>query len=790
MMYIASLFCIAIISGYYLNILAMAPLIIAAMAFFISKKELLREKIIVLMMVSYLMGILCFTIHDIRDSKSLFSVEKMSNVEYKHSISIVCKTLRSETKHTTSVDGSDKEYIQITGRVLSVEGRKPAKYEKMLIKCYTENIKSPIPGEVFTAFGVLEKPDGRRNPGCFDYALYLKSIGIKRLMTAENIIINESNSGTFDIINKTNGKLYLLKESFLNKLESSAGSETAGLMRAIMFGEKNELEYDLYEDFQKNGTAHVLAVSGLHVGIIYGFIAALWRWKKGKIYFGLIMAFFLAYMTMASFAPSVVRAVLMVWLHTFAKMTNKRYDMCSAAFFVALLMMIHNPMTVFNTGFQMSFMAVLTLSLMLPLIKKFYQGAFLGSIAVQVGLLPYMIYTFNYISLAAVFVNVLVIFLTGIIVPAGLCSIAIMGISDGLFQLISAVTFGLCRIMTELNALTGIEGITVFMVKSPAIGFVAVYYLVLLVFVSEDGRLLFIRKKKKIISVMAISIISLSLLFNAVAGNDFKKSDVVFVDVGQGDCIHLRTDEGKNYFVDGGGSISYNLGKKTLKPYLLKNGVKTIDGAFVTHLHTDHYKGIAELCREGMVEKLFLYQGYKVREEEVLAETGLSEENIIYLSKGQIVNLEKGTFVEVLWPERRAETEYQTMNDETDENDMSLIFKIEHKNREIIATGDVNSECLDALANAYGGSLDSDILKVAHHGSKYSESESFLQRVSPEYAVFQVGKNNFGHPNKGVVEKIRRKGIMIYRNDEDGAVAFDFERNGSIKVRTVKGEQD
>ena len=163
---------------------------------------------------------------------------------------------------------------------------------------------------------------------------------------------------------------------------------------------------------------------------------------------------------------------------------------------------------------------------------------------------------------------------------------------------------------------------------------------------------------------------------------------------------------------------------------------------------------------------------------------------ITYLSKGQVVKLDKETSVEVLWPDRRTELEYQNMNDETDENDMSLIFKINKDGHRILATGDVDSACLDNLANEYGDYLDSEILKVAHHGSKYSESENFVQKVSPEYAVFQVGKNNFGHPNKGIVEKFRRVGIIIYRNDNDGAVAFDFGRNNKTKVRTVKGEKD
>ena len=463
--------------------------------------------------------------------------------------------------------------------------------------------------------------------------------------------------------------------------------------------------------------------------------------------------------------------------------------MASAAFFTAILMLVANPMHLFNTGFQMSFLAVLTLSLILPIIKQIYSGIFMASIAVQAGLLPYTIYVFNYFSLAAVLVNVPIIYLTGLIVPIGMCSMGTMLVCKPLAEITIRVLSGLCTIMTEMNSVTVMDGITVFEATSPPLWMVAIYYLVLLVFVSEDGRLLFMRRRYVLIKKLVCAVLIVSLSFGCVAGNHFKKSDIVFVDVGQGDCMHIRAGKRGDYLVDGGGSINYDVGKDALKPYLLKNGVKSVDGAFVTHLHTDHYKGIAELCREDMVEKLYVYEGYMVREDEIVKDTGLRPEQINYLYAGQKVTVGKDVFVEVLWPERRSLKVYeQLLTGEEDENQLSLILKITAKGRTMLATGDVDTECLNILAKKYGKALDVDILKAAHHGSKYSDSVHFAEAAEPEYVVFQVGKNNFGHPNEGVIENFRQRGIMIYRNDLDGAIAFEHGRNGRLKVRTVRGE--
>ena len=264
----------------------------------------------------------------------------------------------------------------------------------------------------------------------------------------------------------------------------------------------------------------------------------------------------------------------------------------------------------------------------------------------------------------------------------------------------------------------------------------------------------------------------------------------MFVDVGQGDCIHFRTDDGKNYLIDGGGSLNSNIGKKVLKPYLLKNGVRKLDGIFVSHLHMDHYKGAAELCREGMAEKLFIYEGDKISENEIVRDTGMKPEDIVYLGQGDQVRLSEETIVDVLWPQKKSVREYVKMaGEDADENETSLIIKVSIGEADFIATGDVDEACQNRIEEKWKDGLECDVLKVAHHGSRYSYSDDFVESCAPRYAVFQVGKNNFGHPDEGVIEKYRGKGIMIYRNDRDGAVGFDFKGNGKTEVMTVKKDR-
>lgn len=707
------------------------------------------------------------------------------------------------TDRDDKISQSGEKYVQMTVKLCSLDNE-IVSGGKVLVSCYDEC--DSVPGDIVTLRGAFEKPQGRRNPGCFDYSLYLKSLGITAVMTADRV---EDAAGSGTLWQRTQGRLFVFKKGFSERLAKDADAETAALMQAVMFGDKGLLDRDVLDVFQKNGTAHILAVSGLHIGIIYGFILKLWRRRKGKLFFAFVGTFFGCYTVLAGFSPSVVRAVFMVLLHVFAQLNNKRYDLDNAAFLVALAVLIRNPYMMFNTGFQMSFLAVLTMILVLPYIRKFYTGVLLASLVVQIGLGPFIIYSFNYLSLGAVFINVPVVFLAGLIVPVGLVSLALQ--PTVFFEPLARMLDVLCGVLEWINRTCEIDGITVFQIASPPLWLMAFYYIGLLAFASEEGRLAIMRATSKVrhVSRVFFVVLVLSMGFSAFAGDGFGGCNLTFVDVGQGDCVCVHTDGGlfgrdRCYIFDGGGNVNYNIGKQTLRPYLLKSGMSHVDGAFVTHLHTDHYKGVCELAREGMVDRIYVYEGNRAKAGQISDETGLPESAVIFLHAGQQVDL--GTdggqevSVDVLWPEAATDAEYLRMlADEENENATSLIFRLNFGGSDdanggtgVLITGDMSEEGEAELMGAYGGGtgraglpLHADILKVGHHGSRTSTSEAFLKAVNPDIAVIQVGKNNYGHPTPEVLERLADTGAEVYRNDQSGAVGFCIKNGEVEKVKKM-----
>lgn len=440
----------------------------------------------------------------------------------------------------------------------------------------------------------------------------------------------------------------------------------------------------------------------------------------------------------------------------------------------------------------MSFLAILTLGLVCPYIHRVYDGVLVGSIAVQIGLGPYILWQFNTLSLIAVFINVPVIMLSGVLVPAGMLGM-LLPAGTGLFD---CGLDCLCRMMLRMNELAHIDHLTYMTVASPPVWVIAAFYISLLVFASEEGRLLIMRRQKQMAIGLATLVLLVSMIFGHAADDGFRHMDMVFVDVGQGDCMHLRSGS-RNYLIDGGGSTDYSVGEKTLRPYLLKNGVSRIEGAFVTHLHTDHYQGICDLAKAGMIRHLYVYEANRVQLPRICEETGLAESAVVFLRQGQTVNLPGGNRIDVLWPSQKTDKEYQVMiADEENENASSLILRVTIDGTSMLATGDLDEDGEQELLRQYGStassdssasvSLQTDILKIGHHGSKTSSSEEFLDAVRPAFAVIQVGKNNiYGHPTPEVLRRLKERRIPVYRNDLQGAVGFEFQSGRVKQVRTI-----
>ena len=682
----------------------------------------------------------------------------------------------AEGSHHFIVEIDKIEYgdskVKIIGEVEGADGEPINGWNRIRLDCYSE--KADLgPGDIISLYGECAKAKANGNPHCFDYKRYLLSQGICYTISTNEVQVEWAGAGT-------KKKLNDLKKGFVEYIGHSMGQADVAFVQGICFGDKSSIDSESLTWFQENGTAHVLAVSGLHIGILYLIIRRL-LYKKHRVAFYIVIVFVLAfYGIITQWSVSVVRATMIIGVSLFAFILERPYDMTAGTAFVALVLLIINPFQIYSTGFQMSFLAVFSLSFfsthIVDFIKKIDKREKLREgaistlstvISIQISMIIFSAYTFNYFSLISIFANIPTVLLISYLVPIvflQFVSWALIGISP-----ILSLSDILVKITQWLNRICWNDGH--FTVVTESLWTVLIGFVLLLLFylASEMFLIDWLREKKGVIvkTVGLIFLISLCLFANP--DDKFLKSELVFVDVGQGDCIHVRTDEG-DYLIDGGGKVQSNLGKSVLKPYLLKNGCKEVSGAIATHNHTDHYLGLCQLSDYMKIDRAIMSSGYREQRAEIKDE--IAAEKFYFINNNDKIVLSDDAYITVLWPNPGV-----TMTDEEDENQVSLVLMLHYGDVKVLITGDIDEECEKMLLDKYGGDeLKCDILKVAHHGSKYSTSQEFLDAVRPEIAVISVGKNNYGHPSDEVIARLRAMNCQVYRTDEVGAIGFNIKR--------------
>ncbi|MBR4411243.1 MAG: DNA internalization-related competence protein ComEC/Rec2 [Firmicutes bacterium] len=639
-------------------------------------------------------------------------------------------------------------------RVMEADGNRIRPGENILL-VYDGKLDRPwsLYRRAISFESALEIPQGRRNPGCFDYALYLKSQGIFFQCSADKLEIAEEFANIYDRIS---ARLIEKRYGFTDRLNPAS----KGLISGVLFGDTSALSEDIYEDFRNNGTAHVLAVSGLHVGILYSIYRKIFGNSRSPAAAFCLLILLTAYGTISMWTTSVIRAGLMICLHTAAQLLDLRYDMATGLSTVALLLILVNPYVIFSTGFQMSFLAVSSICFITPVLSAKFPDGIATALAVNLGLLFYQMYQFNYISLVSILANIPVIYLTGILVPAALAVFFLFAAVSYVPEILHIVLDSLCFFTVKLNEFSTLGGYGSCDAVSPPLWLVFSAYFLLFFLLSEQNLVFCHRRRIGVIGAALVLGIAGSLFMSDLFASPVSNADIVFVDVGQGDCIHIK-DGSRDVMIDGGGSWSYNIGKDTLKPYLLKNGAGNVDMAIATHLHMDHYKGLEELS-----------EVYPVKQ----TRTGLTA--------GDVIPISERVWIETLWPLEIDPAEGQ------ESNEACSVFMIHFEDWKIMITGDLDEAGELKMVEYYErkgleNRMQAHILKVGHHGSATSTSDIFLDAVNPQFAVFQVGEhNNYGHPSDITVEKIQKRGIIIRRNDYNGAIGFSF-RNGRIQTCSV-----
>ncbi|MGP1569747.1 MAG: DNA internalization-related competence protein ComEC/Rec2 [Eubacteriales bacterium] len=664
--------------------------------------------------------------------------------------------------------------------------------EKVLVKNIDDDIEyKMLVGRYVSFSGKVSRPASARNPGTFDYARYLRAKGVFAILTRNSKI---------DFFNSKKDSKFLqicerVKLNFEVNIYNYFDKQIAGIVTAMAFGEKGGLDEDLYAQFQKNGICHILAVSGLHIGAVYAALNAMMRRSKRIAMNLLIIVFLFFYVALAGFAPSVVRAFIMIFLHIMSMIFRKRYDMFTASLFTMFIMTVGNPMLVTDLGFQLSFCAILTLGILIPSVTRITRNILVSSCAMQIGMAPISAYVFNYFSISAFLLNIPIIFIGGITVSTIIAMLVISSLSlifnayilSILFQILGIICEFFVKLILFLNEAT-FYGIKPYIqVTSPPIELIFVYYSMLFFVSSEFFRIFLQRKKIKNIAIFTIVICLIAFLCGKMQDSEFDKAQLIFCDVGQGDCLLVRSKDGKNILLDTGGSIRIDVGEKIVLPFLLKNGVKHLDLVLISHFDKDHVGGLSSLEKHIKIDKVAIYEGNCVVPKLVEEKTGVDKRKYLYLAAGDELRFSKNLKINIFFPARENPDYYKaTRPNIKDENLISLVAKVTINNVSVMMTGDLDFNTEEKLVqNNRKADLKCDILKVSHHGSRYGSSKKLLDAVMPKIAVIQVGKNNYGHPSDEAIERLKKAGALIYRNDQNGAVGIMIYKNKKIGVKTM-----
>lgn len=620
------------------------------------------------------------------------------------------------------------------------------------------------------------------NPGQFDARSYYLISGISYRLNQAEI-----KAKTIEY-NKLAQGLYRLRMFFSQKLKESLPEKEASLMQTMLLGEKSSMDKEVKALYQKNGIAHILAISGLHVSLLgIGLYKILRRcWMPAKAAAGLAAGVMILYGFMTGFSVSALRAILMFVIHMGAVICGRTYDMLTAVAVAAVLILAGQPLYFGHSGFVFSFSCVLGIGLLLPALteeireKNFLIRAVISGAAMAVITLPVYLWFYYEYPVCSILLNLIVVPLMSFLLAAGILLIGIQIIfSPAAFPFVLLIK-GIFKLYDILLRLCdGLPG-SILVVGRPERWQIILYLLALLVIVVLKKRLKFAVRW----CIAALAVILLLL-------HPEKKMELTFLDVGQGDCIYIENPNGNCYLVDGGSSSVKSAGEYRILPFLKYQGVSCLEAVFVTHPDEDHCNGIKELILSGHKEGIRIKhlvlpdidaksKNQSYQELEQIAEG--AEIPVSYMSKGQEI-IDGGLTLNCLHPDK--EQIYE------EANEYSIVLEVKYGYFRAMLTGDVEGSGEQALLQYVQEKPEGErltVLKAAHHGSASSTPDELLDGQKPMYAVISCGRNNpYGHPHKELLGRLDEHDAEVLITYETGAVTFTTDGQKAAVAKFLGG---
>lgn len=666
--------------------------------------------------------------------------------------------------------------------------------ETMKIQAVLDDNTEVNIGQYITVQGKLVELSRIRNPGGFDQFQYLRARKIQYTMFPQVVSFG-------DTVPSVQAYLHNIRNRLINVYDTVLPEVESGIIKSMILGDKSDLNDDLVMLYRISGIYHILVISGLHISILIVLInKMLDRFLAVKLSAIITLIFIIFYCMLVGSGVSVVRAVTMAGIHLVGKIIDRDRDFITTIAFAAICLLIHEPLFLWDIGFQFSFIAVFGIAIatepidrliwlllrnitfIQPLFnKEKFRKSFAVSVTVFLSISPLSIYYFYYFMPYSILANIIIILTANVLVILGF-SVGVIGlISLTAAEILSGGIYAILKVYEKVVLFfSSLPGATI-LIGKPSIIFIIGFYIVfgcLIYTLSAYNENL-----KKRIKYFAITL-STYLILIFLNNIRYTGLEVTFLDVGQGESIVIQLNN-EVYIIDGGGvrnkEIGENKGSTVLLPFLDNRGINYIDTVFVTHEDADHIVGIIELIGNKEIgqilttfaidkeDELYLMLEYKADKHNV---------PIGYIGDGDAFQSKGGIIIEVIYP-----VYGQSFRDI---NDTSLVMSMEYKGVRFLFTGDIDMEAeLDIIRR--GRNVSAHVLNVAHHGSKFSTADIFLNEVSPTIGVVSAGKNNvFGHPSLEVIEKFEESNIPLYSTVNSGAVIIRTKGDTISVIETYK----
>ena len=623
--------------------------------------------------------------------------------------------------------------------------------------------------------GRLSMPFKAGNPSQFDYGNYLRNYNTYAVFYANEVkVLDKKLTLKAKFMQGVNN----YREHVMENHSKYLPSPNLEILGGIVFGDDAvSPPKNIKQSFVNSGLLHILAASGMNVGFIYGFFFLVMTILRVPFKISVVggMAMVVVYSLMTGLGASVIRAACMLLFVLTGKLIDRDAHNVSLLSFVALLMLLYNPLWINDVGFQLSFIVTFGLLIMVPAIIRvqnkilaFIQSTVLIPVIAQLWVIPVQIFYFNNISLYSVFANIMSVPILMVLSFGGFLSSlfsAIKPLADFICRIFDCVLNPLLTLLVNISDFWGKLPNSAIQTTHPSIFQLFLYYAVLLCLTGLLYKEIREKYFKKLLIYSGVLILIWLITLISIKNHDL---EITAYDVGNADCFMIKAPDNDYIMIDTGKS-GYNGGKSQAEIIVLKYfkdiGIKCLDSVIVTHFDNDHCGGAVDLLRNLGINKLYVndLNHNSNAAKEIYKTAKRNKTELILAENNKIIYDKDGLKL----------TNYITTDNKSD-NDNSVITLLEYKNFTMLFTGDAGVNGIKKVINNLPRNIT--VLKVPHHGAVGGVDKELVKYFNPEYSLVSTGENKFGHPSVYTLYLLRDTKIL--RTDINNSMRFKINSRG------------